>query len=66
MSEWELLVSNDLENWESVDYQNNNKANIESFDVGSYNGRYLLLRVYNPDGNYGTIRLYEFQLYKNN
>lgn len=64
MTEWELLISNDNENWTSVDYQPNCNKNTASFNIGNQKARYLLLRIYNPDNNEaGTIRLYEFELY---
>ncbi len=63
MSEWEILISNDAENWTSVDYQKRTPANEVSYNIGEQSARYILIRVYNGDGSYGTIRLYEFQLY---
>lgn len=64
MSEWEILISDDAENWTSVDYQTRDAGNIVSFNIGEQSARYILIRVYNGDGSRGTIRLYEFQLYK--
>lgn len=63
MSEWELFVSDDAENWISVDYQIDCTANISSFNIGEQNARYVMLRGYNVDSNVGTVRLYEFQIY---
>jgi len=65
MSEWEIFVSDDLNTWTSADYQklSNGGGNIASFDMGETSGRYVMLKVYNGDGNNGTLRLYEFQLY---
>lgn len=64
MTEWELLVSDDAENWTSVDYQSDCDENKVSFNIGDQSARYLLLRVYNPDDSQvGTIRLYEFMLF---
>ncbi len=62
MSEWEILISNDGEEWTSVDYQVNRNDNISSFDIGSHSARYIALRAFEGDGA-GTIRLYELQLY---
>ena len=64
MVQWELLVSNDGENWLSVDYQSHCDADQASFEIGQQNARYLLLKIYDPDnGERGTIRLYEFMLF---
>ena len=64
-SEWELLISDDGKTWTSVDYQNKNKADITSVNVGDTTARYVMLRVYNTDqnANAGTIRLLEFMLF---
>lgn len=62
-TEWELLVSNDAQNWVSVDYQPNCNDNIASFNIGQQTARYLLFKGYVVDYGDGTIRLYEFQLY---
>jgi len=64
MVSWELLVSDDGENWLSVDYQTHCDKDRASFDIGQQNARYLLLRIYDPDnGETGTIRLYELMLF---
>lgn len=64
MVQWELLVSNDGENWLSVDYQSHCDADQASFEIGQQSARYLLLKIYDPDnGEVGTIRLYEFMLF---
>lgn len=64
MVEWELLSSNDAENWTSIDYQPSCNEDKVSFNVGAQSARYLLLRAYNPDDSQaGTIRLYEFMLF---
>lgn len=64
MVEWEVLISDDAKNWTSVDYQPSCDQNSASFNIGEQSARYILLRVYNPDnGQAGTIRLYEFQLF---
>ncbi len=62
MSEWEILVSDDGENWTSVDYQANRNDNISSFDIGSHTARYIAMKAFEGDSS-GTIRLYEMQLY---
>ena len=64
-SEWEILVSDDGNTWTSVDYQNGNKADIASFNVGDITARYVQLRIYTTDAgaNVGTVRLYEFMLF---
>ena len=64
MVQWELLLSNDGENWLSVDYQSHCDADQASFEIGPQSARYLLLKIYDPDnGERGTIRLYEFMLF---
>lgn len=63
MSEWELLISNDGENWTSADYQVNKNDGISSFDIGTKSARYIALKVFNPGDSRGTIRLFEMQLY---
>ncbi len=63
MSEWELLISDDGENWTSADYQVNKNDAISSFNIGSKSARYIALKVFNPGDNRGTIRLFEMQLY---
>ncbi len=63
MSEWELLISNDGENWTSADYQVNKNDAISSFNIGSNSARYIALKVFNPGDSRGTIRLFELQLY---
>ena len=62
-SEWEILISNDAENWVSVDYQPNCDEKLCSFNIGSQTARYILIKGYKVDTGAGTIRLYEFQLY---
>ena len=64
-SEWEIFVSEDGKTWTSVDYQNENKADIASVNVGDTNARYVKIRVFTTDSgsNVGTIRLYEFMLF---
>ncbi len=64
-SEWELFVSDDGKNWTSVDYQNNNKADIASVNFGDTSARYVMLRIFTTDQgvNAGTVRLYEFMLF---
>jgi len=64
-SEWELFVSDDGKTWTSVDYQNENKADIASVNIGDTNARFVKLRVFTTDSgaNVGTIRLYEFMLF---
>lgn len=64
MTEWEILISDDAENWTSVDYQPSCNENSASFNVGDQSARYLMLRIYNPDeSQVGTVRLYEFMLF---
>ena len=63
-TEWEILLSNDAENWVSVDYQPDCNENIASFYIGDCTARYLLFKGYIVDDGDGTVRLYEFQLYK--
>ena len=63
MSEWEILVSEDGQNWKSVDYQVNNDNNISSYNIGTQTARYVQIKVFNPGDSAGTVRLYEFQLY---
>ena len=58
------LLSNDAENWVSVDYQPDCNENIASFYIGDCTARYLLFKGYIVDDGDGTVRLYEFQLYK--
>lgn len=64
-TEWEILISNDGENWVSIDYQKgyDNNEKVASFNVGEQTARYILLKGYTVDTGAGTIRLYEFQLY---
>ena len=64
-SEWELFVSDDGKTWTSVDYQNGNKADTVSFNIGDTSARYVKLRIFNTDqsANVGTVRLYEFMLF---
>lgn len=64
MTEWEVLISSDTENWTSVDYQPSCNQDKVSFNVGDQSARYVMLRVYNPDDSQvGTIRLYEMMLF---
>ena len=62
-TEWEVLISNDGENWTSVDYQDNQNSNEASFDIGSQTARYVFIKIFKPDNGVGTLRLYDFQLY---
>lgn len=64
-AEWELFVSNDGKTWTSVDYQNNNKADIASVNIGETTAQYVMLRIFATDSgvNVGTLRLYEFMLF---
>lgn len=63
-TEWEILISNDGENWTSLDYQSGKNDSISSYDVGSQSARYIVFKVFNADnGGVGTVRLYELQLY---
>ena len=62
MSEWEIFVSDDAESWVSVDYQTQDGGDKVSYNIGDQSARYVFIRIYNA-GNYGTLRLYEFQLY---
>ena len=65
MTQWEMLASHDGESWTSVDYQPDCDQNSASFRVGQQSARYVMLRIYNPDDSQrGTIRLYEFMLYR--
>ncbi len=68
MAEWEILISDDAKTWTSIDYQRyasgSAAPNEASYNVGAQSARYILIRVYNADGSNGTVRLYEFQLYK--
>ena len=59
ITEWEILVSKDGQNWTSVDYQVNNNNDLSSYNIGNQTARYVLMKVFDP----GTLRLYEFQLY---
>ncbi len=65
MVEWEIFVSNDGENWTSVDYQPSCNEALVSFNIGSQSARYVMIKGYQVEGvnGGGTIRLYEFQLY---
>lgn len=63
-TEWEVLVSEDGTNWKSVDYQSGKNDAISSYNIGTQSARYIVFKVFNADnGNVGTVRLYEFQLY---
>lgn len=63
-TQWEILVSNDGINWNSLDYQSNNDNAIASFNVGSTTARYVMMKVFNPEsGGSGTLRMYELSLY---
>ena len=65
MVSWELLISDDGENWTSVDYQPYCNRNEVSFDIGNQQARYVLLAALDPDdGAMGTIRLYEMLLFQ--
>ena len=64
MVEWEILISNDAKTWTSIDYQPHCDRNTASFNVGTQNARYILLRSYDSDnGSDGCVRLYEFMLF---
>ena len=62
-TEWEILTSNDGQNWTSVDYQNNNNNASGSYNIGTQKARYVMIKVFTPDNGVGTLRLYDFQLY---
>lgn len=64
-TEWEILISDDMKNWVSIDYQKDydNNEKVGSFNVGQQTARYILLKGYTVDDGPGTVRLYEFQLY---
>ncbi len=62
--EWEILISNDGENWTSIDYQKDQNANETSVNVGEQSARYVQIKILRADNNNaGTVRLYEFMLF---
>nr|MCR5792106.1 discoidin domain-containing protein [Lachnospiraceae bacterium] len=66
ISEWEVMVSNDGEQWTSIDYQINKGDNLMSFFVGKQKARYVFFRIYDSGQHSKTVRLYEFCLYNVN
>jgi len=60
---WEVLVSENGTDWISVDYQSGNQENAGSYEIGENSGRYVMLKVWNPDESVGTVRIYEFMLF---
>ena len=62
-TEWEVLVSNDGNEWTSVDYQPSNNSAISSFNIGNQKARYIMIKIFTPDDGVGTLRLYDFQLF---
>lgn len=63
--EWEILVSTDGKNYTSIDYQNNQKIDAVSFNVGDVSARYIEIRFYTTDqNNTDNIRIQEFMLFK--
>lgn len=62
-TEWEVLVSNDGNEWTSVDYQPSNNSAVSSFNIGNQKARYIMIKIFTPDEGVGTLRLYDFQLF---
>ena len=62
-TEWEILISNNNNDWTSVDYQASNNSAVASFNIGNQKARYVMIKVFTPDDGVGTLRLYDFQLY---
>ena len=62
-TEWEVLISNNNNDWTSVDYQASNNSAVASFNIGNQKARYVMIKVFTPDDGVGTLRLYDFQLY---
>ena len=61
---WEVLISDDAENWTSVDYQTGQKVDTASVNVGAQNARYVMIRYYqSTQSDSDTVRLYEFMLF---
>ena len=44
-TEWEVLVSNDGNEWTSVDYQPSNNSAISSFNIGNQKARYIMIKI---------------------
>lgn len=58
-SSWELLLSLDGVNFNSVDYQLDAGRNYVICPIKENTARYVMLKVYNSDRGSGTLRLYE-------
>ena len=62
--EWEILVSSDGKNFTSIDYQNGNKADVVSVNVGDVSARYIEIRFFTTDqNNTDNVRIQEFMLF---
>lgn len=62
-TDWELLVSDDGENWTSVDNQSGmGQESIESFKFESTTARYVMLRIYPLDSGVPNFSFYEMLL----
>ena len=62
--EWEILVSSDGKNFTSIDYQNGNKADVVSVNVGEVTARYIEIRFFTTDqNNTDNVRIQEFMLF---
>ena len=61
LSEWEVLVSNDGNEWISVDYQpSNNSVQYLLFNIReNQKARYIMIKIFTPDDGVGTLRLYD-------
>ncbi len=63
-TDWEILVSDDGENWKSVDTQAGMGKNpIESYKIPSTTARYVMLRVYPLSNGVSNFSFYEFMLF---
>ena len=60
---FEILVSSDGGNYTAVDYRKDNTAATVSVTFDEVFARYVMIRLYQPDGGSGNTRISEFMLF---
>lgn len=62
---WEILISEDGENFTSIDYQKNKAADVVTVEVGTQSARYIEVRIHQTNiSNSGGVWIYEMAFVK--